>query len=140
MTGLKVKILNAMLFSSSRKISCHHYSYFFQITIDLNLKPLSKEWVLQRNRTVLEMKQFWRSSKTCSIPNYKVDAQEMNRIFSKEKDVRITQSPKLYIPSTTINTEKDLHSKAIRTRVSVQGVISLGGHFACLCRGLNFMK
>ena len=25
-------------------------------------------------------------------------------------------------------------------RVSVQGVKSLGGHFACLCRGLNFMK
>ena len=27
-----------------------------------------------------------------------------------------------------------------RHRVSVQGVKSLGGHFACLCRGLNFMK
>ena len=26
------------------------------------------------------------------------------------------------------------------TRVSVQGVKSLGGHFACFCRGLNFMK
>ena len=26
------------------------------------------------------------------------------------------------------------------TRVSVQGVKSLGGHFACLCRGLNLMK
>ena len=25
-------------------------------------------------------------------------------------------------------------------RVSVQGVKSLGGHFACLCRGLNFVK
>ena len=25
-------------------------------------------------------------------------------------------------------------------RVSVQGVKSLGNHFACLCRGLNFMK
>ena len=27
-----------------------------------------------------------------------------------------------------------------QTRVSVQGVKSLDGHFACLCRGLNFMK
>ena len=25
-------------------------------------------------------------------------------------------------------------------RVSVQGVKSLGGHFACLCQGLNSMK
>ena len=25
-----------------------------------------------------------------------------------------------------------------RTRVSVQGVKSLGGHFACLCRGFEF--
>ena len=25
-------------------------------------------------------------------------------------------------------------------RVSVQGVESLGGHVACFCRGLNFMK
>ena len=25
-------------------------------------------------------------------------------------------------------------------RVSVQGVKSLGGHFACLCRGYNFIK
>ena len=26
------------------------------------------------------------------------------------------------------------------TRVSVQGVKSLGGHFACLCRGFEFYK
>ena len=28
----------------------------------------------------------------------------------------------------------------IKPRVSVQGVKSLGGHFVCLCRSLNFMK
>ena len=28
----------------------------------------------------------------------------------------------------------------LQTRVSVQGVTPLGGHFACLCRDLNFMK
>ena len=28
----------------------------------------------------------------------------------------------------------------VQSRVSVQGVESLGGYFACLCRGLNFMK
>ena len=27
-----------------------------------------------------------------------------------------------------------------RTRVSVQGVKSLGGHFACLCRGFEFYE
>ena len=27
-----------------------------------------------------------------------------------------------------------------RPRVSVQGVKSLGGHFACLCRGFEFYK
>ena len=26
----------------------------------------------------------------------------------------------------------------VQTRVSVQGVKSLGGHFACLCRGFEF--
>ena len=30
--------------------------------------------------------------------------------------------------------------RSIDSRVSVQGVKSLGGHFACLCRGLNFIK
>ena len=28
----------------------------------------------------------------------------------------------------------------IRIRVSVQGVKSLGGHFACLCRGFDFYE
>ena len=28
----------------------------------------------------------------------------------------------------------------ILTRVSVQGVKSLGGHFACLCRGFEFYE
>ena len=28
----------------------------------------------------------------------------------------------------------------IKTRVSVQGVKSLGGHYACLCRGLEFYE
>ena len=37
-----------------------------------------------------------------------------------------------YTPST--------RSTRFPGRVSVQGVKSLGGHFACLCRGLNFMK
>ena len=27
-----------------------------------------------------------------------------------------------------------------QTRVSVQGVKSLGGHFACLCRGVDFYE
>ena len=29
---------------------------------------------------------------------------------------------------------------SINTRVSVQGVKSLGGHFACLCRGFEFYE
>ena len=28
----------------------------------------------------------------------------------------------------------------LNTRVSVQGVKSLGGHFACLCRGFDFYE
>ena len=28
----------------------------------------------------------------------------------------------------------------VQTRVSVQGVKPLGGHFACLCRNLDFYK
>ena len=35
---------------------------------------------------------------------------------------------------------KDLIKEEIQPRVSVQGVKSLDGHSACLCRGLNFMK
>ena len=31
-------------------------------------------------------------------------------------------------------------SKCLATRVSVQGVKSLGGHFACLCRGFEFYE
>ena len=31
-----------------------------------------------------------------------------------------------------------LFFSCIHTRVSVQGVQSLGGHFACLCRGFDF--
>ena len=27
-----------------------------------------------------------------------------------------------------------------RSRVSIQGVKSLGGHFACLCRGIDFYE
>ena len=30
--------------------------------------------------------------------------------------------------------------KRIKPRVSVQGVKSLGGHFACLCRGFDFYE
>jgi hypothetical protein len=29
---------------------------------------------------------------------------------------------------------------SIKCRVSVQGVKSLGGHFACLCRGFEFYE
>ena len=31
-------------------------------------------------------------------------------------------------------------AKVLKGRVSVQGVKSLGGHFACLCRGFEFFK
>ena len=33
-----------------------------------------------------------------------------------------------------------LEEFSVQHRVSVQGVKSLGDHFACLCQGLNFMK
>ena len=41
-----------------------------------------------------------------------------------------------------INPESEKRSlrQKSKNRVSVQGVKSLGGHFACLCRGLIFMK
>ena len=32
------------------------------------------------------------------------------------------------------------YNTRIHTRVSVQGVKSLGGHFACLCRGFEFYE
>ena len=35
--------------------------------------------------------------------------------------------------------KKDTKSSS-STRVSVQGVKSLGGHFACLCRGFEFYE
>ena len=37
-------------------------------------------------------------------------------------------------------TEKKLGSEADCGRVSVQGVKSLGGHFACLCREFEFYE
>ena len=42
-------------------------------------------------------------------------------------------------PSGTTIGWNDLKS-SISTRVSVQGVKSLGGHFACLCRGFEFYE
>ena len=33
-----------------------------------------------------------------------------------------------------------VHSVSPAARVSVQGVKSLGGHFACLCRGFEFYE
>ena len=33
-----------------------------------------------------------------------------------------------------------LHKFGVCSRVSVQGVKSLGGHFACLCRGFEFYE
>ena len=35
---------------------------------------------------------------------------------------------------------KSISENNVPNRVSVLGVESLGGHFACLCRGLNFQK
>ena len=35
---------------------------------------------------------------------------------------------------------KDQRLKWTLSRVSVQGVKSLGGHFACLCRGFEFYE
>ena len=45
---------------------------------------------------------------------------------------------KMWVQFTDESTK--LGSKITKTRVSVQGVKSLGSHFACLCRGLIFMK
>ena len=39
---------------------------------------------------------------------------------------------------TKVSKEKKIHLVTIR--VSVQGVNSLGGHFACLCRGFDFYE
>ena len=36
--------------------------------------------------------------------------------------------------------ERFFNAFAIYSRVSVQGVKSLGGHFACLCRGFEFYE
>ena len=35
---------------------------------------------------------------------------------------------------------KNLQTVCMYSRVSVQGVKSLGGHFACLCRGFEFYE
>ena len=34
----------------------------------------------------------------------------------------------------------NIFSRSVEPRVSVQGVKSLGGHFACLCRGFEFYE
>ena len=34
----------------------------------------------------------------------------------------------------------ELRESIVTTRVSVQGVKSLGGHFACLCQGFEFYE
>ena len=50
------------------------------------------------------------------------------------------------MPSVTLTDEDlkygclDNFAAWVDPRVSVQGVKSLGGHFSCLCWGLNFMK
>ena len=40
----------------------------------------------------------------------------------------------------TLNTFLKLFYLCITTSVSVQGVKSLGGHFACLCRDFDFYE
>ena len=42
--------------------------------------------------------------------------------------------------SQILDLGKKIPNFIICTRVSVQGVKSLGGHFACLCRGFEFYE
>ena len=39
-----------------------------------------------------------------------------------------------------MNVQKLISPKTVEVRVIVQGVKSLGGHFACLCRGFEFYE
>ena len=45
-----------------------------------------------------------------------------------------------YLTCLDLNWIKSYDTKCKKTRVSVQGVKSLGGHFACLCRGFEFYE
>ena len=44
------------------------------------------------------------------------------------------------LKNVAFSTLSKVHRQRMRNRVSVQGVKSLGGHFACLCRGFEFYE
>ena len=45
-----------------------------------------------------------------------------------------------HLTKTSSNLERRRRQNTEKLRVSVQGVKSLGGHFACLCRGFEFYE
>ena len=46
----------------------------------------------------------------------------------------------IYLLTRHLTTLHQWQKKCVNVRVSVQGVKSLGGHFACLCRGFEFYE
>ena len=59
-------------------------------------------------------------------------------LFCKLVDETQMTAPREYTDAFIIT--KKLFLGGLRGRVSVQGVKSLGGHFACLCRGFEFYE
>ena len=65
---------------------------------------------------------------------------EALRRFEPEQRGCYSGSGGYEVSSTVIQNLKAFFKSRMFTRVNVQGVKSLCGHFACLCRGLIFMK
>jgi hypothetical protein len=68
--------------------------------------------------------------------NYECDQIETNHSHLEgEKRVKIKKE--IYEEKDPLNVSSE---RTLSNRVSVQGVKSLGGHFACLCRGFEFYE
>ena len=92
------------------------------------------------------------------IPNNDLSSAELEEVLDLKKQLVIVQPSELsYLSiSTTFNqlgrweeaishSKKGIRAQFVRAgtsggRVSVKGVKSLGGHFACLCRGFEFYE
>ena len=58
----------------------------------------------------------------------------------KKKEEQKYVYPILFMLDSTKHTVYLIDREPFLPRVSVQGVKSLGGHFACLCRGFEFYE
>ena len=141
-------------FRLQRLSTWYQYQYFpWHQPLVLELAPTFQREKTEKTLTKKKLKMI-SLSKYCKVTTLFVEISFELRTFFNFSDkpfkihthlAQFKHSPGTFIfPSgfCRVKVEKILKSSLdwSHHRVSVQGVKSLGGHFACLCRGLNIMK